>query len=247
MRSMIGLCLLLGCAPTLPADVLNEPDAADVRPPDGAAPDAPGVKLPPSDAPTPLPDQPAPLPDSAAPDVPVVERDAGAPADVPVALPRDAAPDAPPDIPAGGCLTGEDCAPLSPWLCLGASPARAVYGRCTCTPQAPGAMVPPADCARADTDCDGTPDPFLHLCDTRCVDTRTDAANCGACGNACAAGSTCVDGACVCPAVGHTLCSNGCYPLNDRVSLCTYCGRYCFGAGARPSCCPIACAARCGA
>jgi hypothetical protein len=47
------------------------------------------------------------------------------------------------------------------------------------------------------------------VCGGQCVDTSTDLANCGGCGNACAEGKTCQGGACVCP-TGTTVCGNTC-------------------------------------
>lgn len=38
----------------------------------------------------------------------------------------------------------------------------------------------------------------LTKCGQVCVDTQTDAANCGACGNTCSLGQTCEAGACAC-------------------------------------------------
>lgn len=55
-------------------------------------------------------------------------------------------------------------------------------------------------CPQGQTDCGG-----------QCRDLATDAANCGACGSACATGGSCVGGQCQCP-VGTTLCpaNNSC-------------------------------------
>src|SRR5580704_6686294 len=42
------------------------------------------------------------------------------------------------------------------------------------------------------------------LCGKTCVDTNSDDSNCGACGNACPAGSQCCSGSCVfCPTGGE--------------------------------------------
>src|SRR5262249_29454446 len=44
----------------------------------------------------------------------------------------------------------------------------------------------------------GAPGDLVHVCcGTGCVDQSSDAANCGACGNACPAGKTCLAGTCV--------------------------------------------------
>jgi len=66
------------------------------------------------------------------------------------------------------------------------------------------------------------------LCGTSCVDTNTDERHCGACGVACDAGETCVDGACTvsCPA-GQELCDGGCYDLDTDVQHCGSCGTAC--------------------
>lgn len=65
----------------------------------------------------------------------------------------------------------------------------------------------------------GCRDPSLTLCDRVCVDTQSDEANCGACGNACDDGASCNGGACAAPGVGEPcpdgvceeggFCSNG--------------------------------------
>jgi hypothetical protein len=53
------------------------------------------------------------------------------------------------------------------------------------------------DCATA-RDCSWwqDPDPRLACCDGQCSNTAIDAENCGACGNVCGAGQTCVNDAC---------------------------------------------------
>jgi len=66
--------------------------------------------------------------------------------------------------------------------------------------------------------CDGT------LCDGVCVDTTSDEAHCGACGNACAQATACVDGAC-CPA-GQIECDGACTDPSLRTS-CGGCGVVC--------------------
>lgn len=56
----------------------------------------------------------------------------------------------------------------------------------------------------------------LRRCDSACVDTLRDAANCGRCGNACGAGQSCIGGACVslrcadhCQCAAGQLCRRG--------------------------------------
>lgn len=87
----------------------------------------------------------------------------------------------------------------------------------------------------------GCPALYLDECGTGlCVDINGDAANCGACGNACAAGQSCVGGKCTkgdtdtcippCPP-GSACCltANGviCTVLGDSVHDCGRCGQRC--------------------
>ena len=59
-----------------------------------------------------------------------------------------------------------------------------------------------------------------------CVNTQGDNANCGACGTACAMGSTCQMGACRCP-TGSTLCGRVCVNTQTDRTNCGACGRTC--------------------
>ena len=71
------------------------------------------------------------------------------------------------------------------------------------------------------------------VCNGQCVDPTTDFENCGACGNACTAGTLCSAGSCVvgcpsgedaCPATGTaTYCAN----LTNDVNNCGACGTTC--------------------
>ena len=72
----------------------------------------------------------------------------------------------------------------------------------------------------------GSNDPICggELCAGDCVDTSTDEANCGACGNTCQPGTACIDGAC-CPA-GQIECDGVCTDPTLRTS-CGGCGVVC--------------------
>ena len=83
-----------------------------------------------------------------------------------------------PDKDRFSCLNDGDCGPR--YECR----QQAVEGR-ICYPA--GQCVPET-CDGADNDCNGVVDNGFNL--------QTDAANCGTCGHACAAGQTCAAGAC---------------------------------------------------
>jgi hypothetical protein len=72
----------------------------------------------------------------------------------------------------------------------------------------------------------------LTSCNGQCVDTRSDAQNCGGCSSACA-GGRCVAGACECPP-DYTLCpasgsSQICAQLMEDNHNCGMCGKVCDG------------------
>jgi hypothetical protein len=65
------------------------------------------------------------------------------------------------------------------------------------------------------------------LVDDGCeVDITADVANCGACGNTCAAGQHCISGKCGCPA-GKTDCNGRCTDTRFDDSNCNTCGHVC--------------------
>jgi hypothetical protein len=86
-------------------------------------------------------------------------------------------------------------------------------------------------CAEGVTTCQGTgrnktcgPAPVVcppgqDVCGGQCLDTSTDLANCGACGNACGLSQSCVDGQCQCPP-GTSFCTGiGCVDTNCPTPL----------------------------
>lgn len=68
----------------------------------------------------------------------------------------------------------------------------------------------------------------LQLCGASCVDPRTDRDHCGACGNACASGQSCVAGSCqaMC-APGQSVCEGACSDLRRDTAHCGACGHSC--------------------
>jgi hypothetical protein len=65
-------------------------------------------------------------------------------------------------------------------------------------------------------------------CSGSCVDTSSDAKNCGACGVICAAAQACIAGACAC-SNGGTLCSGSCVDTLSDGNNCGACGAVCAG------------------
>lgn len=66
----------------------------------------------------------------------------------------------------------------------------------------------------------------LTSCNGVCVNEHTDPNNCGTCGNTCASGQTCTNGACGCPG-GTTSCNNVCVNETSDPNNCGACGHVC--------------------
>lgn len=73
---------------------------------------------------------------------------------------------------------------------------------------------------------DCCPSTAPRLCGLQCVDVLSDVNNCGGCGFACPDGSTCQDGACLCPD-GTTLCGNACVDTSSDNDHCGGCDTTC--------------------
>ncbi len=80
-----------------------------------------------------------------------------------------------------------------------------------------------AVCAAGDSNCcfGGSAAPSV------CTNLATDAANCGVCGVACAAGEVCSGGACTCTTAGETNCDGVCTDLGSDAANCGACGVAC--------------------
>jgi len=65
-------------------------------------------------------------------------------------------------------------------------------------------------------------------CSGSCVDIKTNASHCGACGQACTNGATCTNGACGC-ASGKMLCGTSCVDLTSDAQNCGACAKACEG------------------
>lgn len=66
------------------------------------------------------------------------------------------------------------------------------------------------------------------LCNTTCIDARTDNSNCGFCGKTCPGGQTCVNGNCLMScSSGKTSCPGGCYNLLIDPDHCGTCLNNC--------------------
>jgi hypothetical protein len=74
----------------------------------------------------------------------------------------------------------------------------------------------------------GANDTTDSFCGGQCFDLETDKDHCGTCGNACAIGTSCTQGACVCPVAGQVVCPPGyCYDLQKDPHNCGTCGNAC--------------------
>jgi len=91
--------------------------------------------------------------------------------------------------------------------------------------------------------CVGPPPQPCTECGGSCVDVKTDRANCGECGKACAVGQLCTDGACRsnCPA-GQLVCSGQCVDTQTDPRHCGGCGVPC---AAGQACAQGLCGATC--
>src|SRR5688572_22322714 len=71
------------------------------------------------------------------------------------------------------------------------------------------------------------------VCSGVCVNTQTDAKNCGTCGTTCATGQSCVAGACRTPGEscggGMIACGSTCVNLQTDAANCGMCGKACMG------------------
>lgn len=85
-----------------------------------------------------------------------------------------------------------------------------------------------AGCSGDGSECDPACGNGLTCCDTQCVDTQTDSANCGGCGGGpCAAGEACKDGVCT-----------GCTPPCADGESCCEGGTTCCETCCADACCP---------
>ena len=213
-RWLAATALLLACSDSS-TGVTNGDAAADADA--MVAPDAPKDA-----APEAGPDAPMDVAPDATPDAPM---DA-APDAAPDATP-DAAPDATPDAPM-------DAAPdAEPDVAPDAVPDAAPDAAPDATPDAlPDAAPDVPTCATGQA-----------RCGDACVDLQTSGAHCGACGNTCAAGRSCVAGACalVCP-TSQTACGDTCFDLTATVDHCGRCDVACSAPGGVARCAAGMCA-----
>lgn len=117
------------------------------------------------------------------------------------------------------CTSDVDCPNGVSWGCISAEGFE---------PQVCG-CVADADEERCgdsrDNDCDGVTDD-CRICDGRYA-PDDDPEHCGECGNACGPDNLCLDGECVCAAVGDTLCDGACVDTAVSPFHCGACGDAC--------------------
>jgi hypothetical protein len=122
------------------------------------------------------------------------------------------------------CHVAGVCSPTTGACSNPSAPDGAVCSLPQATAACAGGACAVAACAAGRGDCDGA-------AANGCEADLASAASCGACGNACAAGSVCTAGACVVPcAAGTTACGGACVSLAVDRANCGACGSAC-GAG----------------
>ena len=126
------------------------------------------------------------------------------------------------DPPCDACFTCQD-GPTTPGACI-VDPEQQgdPCGETGQVCQADGACACDADSCPVNASCVGgicECDSGFELCGDACVDTDTDPANCGECGNVCPGGGECNAGICECPA-GQKNCNGTCI---DQAACCGVC------------------------
>ncbi|MSP25252.1 MAG: hypothetical protein EXR75_08830 [Myxococcales bacterium] len=77
-----------------------------------------------------------------------------------------------------------------------------------------------------------------ELCGGDCVDTMTDAQNCGQCNVVCPKAAKCSKGACACP-TNQAVCGDKCVAVLTDAKNCGGCGHDCLGAACASGLCPL--------
>jgi hypothetical protein len=149
----------------------------------------------------------------------------------------------PGDTSSPNCTRDSECAgstfcDMSTGMCM---PVVCAPGRATCASPSRarrcndrGSAFIETDCMSGCTDgvCNGGPmcSAPMSMCGATCVDTSTDVANCGTCGNACPAGRACSSGVCSTPMTcGRPLidCGGTCVNTQTDVTNCGACANRC--------------------